>query len=64
MSSTEAMVRLTRTLRDAQLCAWTGGMLEQLIALSGGIAPAVEHEECEALGHPACLFRVSWRPAA
>jgi serine/threonine protein kinase len=64
VSSTEAMVRLTRTLRDAQLCAWTGGMLEQLIALSGGIAPMVEHEECEALGHPACLFRVSWRPAA
>ncbi|MEO8703856.1 MAG: protein kinase, partial [Kofleriaceae bacterium] len=63
VSSTEAVVRMTRTLRDAQLCAWTGGMLEQVIALSGGLAPTVEHEECEALGHRACLFRVSWQPA-
>ena len=64
VSSTQAMVRMTRTLRDAQLCAWTGGMLEQVIALSGGLAPTVEHEECEALGHSACVFRVSWQPAA
>ncbi len=64
MSSSLAMVRMTRTLRDVQLCAWTGGLLEQVIALSGGVAPTVEHEECEALGHPACLFQVRWRPPA
>ncbi|MEO8552022.1 MAG: protein kinase, partial [Kofleriaceae bacterium] len=64
VSSTQAMVRMTRTLRDPQLCAWTAGMLEQVIALSGGLAPTVEHAECEALGHPACLFRVSWETAA
>ena len=57
---TEAMVRLTGTPREAQLCAWTIGMLEQLVLLSGGAEPGVEHEACECRGDDACRFRVRW----
>jgi uncharacterized protein (TIGR02265 family) len=64
VSATESVVRMTRTLRDAQLCAWTGGMLEQAVELSGGRDPKIDHDECEALGHAACRFRISWKPSA
>lgn len=58
--ATESLVHLTGTPRNANLCAWTGGMLEQLVVLSGGHNPNVEHPACEAQGHPACRFRVRW----
>jgi serine/threonine-protein kinase len=59
-SATDSVVRMTGTPENAQLCAWTAGMLEQLIVLSGGRTPHVEHDLCEALGHDACQFRVRW----
>lgn len=58
--STETVVRMTETLRDPELCAWTSGLLEQLVILSGGRAPQVDHEACEARGDDACLFRIVW----
>ncbi|MBA3820826.1 MAG: diguanylate cyclase, partial [Deltaproteobacteria bacterium] len=64
VSGTESMVRMTGTARNADLCAWTGGMLEQLVVLSGGQQTTVEHATCEALGADACQFRVRWQPAS
>ena len=61
--ATESMVRMTGTPRNPDLCAWTSGMLEQLVVLSGGRDPQVEHDACEALGAEACRFRVRWEPA-
>ncbi|MBA3540978.1 MAG: protein kinase, partial [Deltaproteobacteria bacterium] len=58
--ATESLVRMTGTPRNAELCVWTAGMLEQLVVLSGGRTPSVEHHTCEALGHDACRFRVRW----
>ena len=60
VSVTESTVRLTGTLRNGELCAWTEAMLEQLVVLSGGRATNVEHVACEALGADACRFRVRW----
>ncbi len=62
-SATDSVVRMTGTPENAQLCTWTAGMLEQLIVLSGGRDPHVEHDVCEALGGDACQFRVRWEPA-
>ncbi|MBA2540584.1 MAG: protein kinase [Deltaproteobacteria bacterium] len=60
VSTTESTVRITGTPRNAELCAWSSGMLEQLVVLSGGRNAAVDHHSCEALGADACLFRVHW----
>ena len=60
VQATENVVRITGTLRDPALCAWASGMLEQLVTLSGGSAPLVEHRECEARGYNACMFHVTW----
>lgn len=60
VSATEAMVRMTGTLRNLELCAWSDAMLEQLVVLSGGRNANVEHVDCEALGAEACRFRVRW----
>ncbi|MBA3540453.1 MAG: protein kinase [Deltaproteobacteria bacterium] len=60
--ATEMVVRITATPRDPDLCAWTIGMLEQLVILSGARAPTIEHEACEARGDDACLFRTRWEP--
>lgn len=57
---TETVVRITSTLRDPALCAWTTGMLEQLVTLSGGRSPSIGHDECEARGEEACMFHVTW----
>ena len=59
----EHIVRLTGPLPDATVCAWTAGMLEQLVVLSGGKQVAVAHTACTAEGHDACLFRVTWERA-
>jgi diguanylate cyclase (GGDEF)-like protein len=57
----ETVVRIDHTPKDADLCAWTSGMLEQLVVLSGGKTPVVDHEACEARGDEACLYRVMWK---
>jgi serine/threonine protein kinase len=56
----EMVVRITDTPREPELCVWTSGMIEQLVILSGGRGPSVDHEGCEARGDDACLFRVIW----
>ena len=33
---------------------------EQLVTLSGGRGPNVDHEACEARGDDACLYRIIW----
>lgn len=58
--ATETVVRITATLRQPELCAWTTGLLEQLAILSGGRGVAVDHEACEARDDDACLYRVMW----
>jgi hypothetical protein len=60
VATTESLVRITGTPRNQLMCAWSGGMLEQLVALSGGRNAAVTHDTCEALDANACLFRVRW----
>jgi diguanylate cyclase (GGDEF)-like protein len=63
--ASETVVRMTGTPRNAELCMWTSGMLEQLVVLSGGRGIAVDHEACESRNDDACLFRVMWgRPEA
>ena len=58
---TEAVVRLSdKPAAAAALCAWTTGMLEQLVVLSGARRSSVEHYACELEGSPECLFRVRW----
>jgi diguanylate cyclase (GGDEF)-like protein len=56
----EMVVRITETPREPELCVWTSGLLEQLVILSGGRGPSVDHEACEARGDDACLFRIVW----
>ena len=60
VSGTEALVRMTNTQRNSELCAWSDALLEQLVVLSGGRNANVEHATCEALGADACRFRVRW----
>jgi diguanylate cyclase (GGDEF)-like protein len=60
INPTETVVRATQTPRDPSICAWTAGMLEQLVILSGAATAVADHESCEARGDDACLFRVSW----
>ncbi len=60
VATTESLVRITGTLRNELLCAWSSGLFEQLVALSGGRNGSVTHETCEALDAPACVFRVRW----
>lgn len=57
---TEHVVRLGSMLRDPLLCAWTSGMLEQLVILSGAKTTTIAHDACQATGHEACLFRITW----
>ena len=55
--ATETMVQITDTPRVAVLCDWTVGMLGQLVTLSGGKDPEVEHHACEAKGDAALVPR-------
>jgi hypothetical protein len=61
-ATTESLVRITGTPRNELLCAWSSGLFEQLVALSGGRNGSVTHETCEVLDAPACVFRVRWEP--
>jgi diguanylate cyclase (GGDEF)-like protein len=58
-----ATVTLTGTPRDANVCAWTAGMIEQVFVLSGGAGARVSHPRCEAKGDPRCVFEATWRAA-
>jgi hypothetical protein len=60
VNASETVVRIADGLPDAELCAWTEGLLEQLVVLSGGRAPIVDHEACITRGDNACLYRVVW----
>jgi diguanylate cyclase (GGDEF)-like protein len=60
VNATENVVRITEPIADPDLCAWTSGLLEQLVVLSGGRDPIVDHEACVTRGDPACLYRVTW----
>jgi len=60
VNPSETVVRIADALPDPELCAWTDGMLEQLVVLSGGRGPIVDHEACIARGDTSCLYRVVW----
>ncbi|HEX5061596.1 MAG TPA: hypothetical protein VFV99_19645, partial [Kofleriaceae bacterium] len=64
VNPSETVVRIADALPDAELCAWTDGLLEQLIVLSGGRGPIVDHEACISRGDAACLYRVTWNRQA
>lgn len=64
VSSSETVIRVAEPLADAELCAWTSGMIEQLVVLSGGRDPIVDHEACVTRGDVACLYRVTWNRSA
>ena len=61
VNASETVVRIADPIHDANLCAWTEGLLEQLVVLSGARAPTVDHEECVTRGDTACLFRATWK---
>jgi diguanylate cyclase (GGDEF)-like protein len=63
VNASETVVRIVDALPDPDLCAWTEGLLDQLVVLSGGRAPIVDHEACSSRGDPACLYRVTWTRA-
>lgn len=60
VNGSETVVRIADGLQDADLCAWTEGLLDQLVVLSGGRSPIVDHEACVTRGDSACLYRVTW----
>jgi len=60
VGASEVVIRLSDGVREEELCAWTGGMLEQLALLSGGKQSAVQHHACQSRGDSECLFRVTW----
>jgi len=41
-------------------CDWTTGMLSQCASLFGLPPARVEHDTCQALGAPDCLYKISW----
>ena len=46
--------------RSPDHCAWTCGLLTCGTVLFGQAPAVVEHEECQAMGAPACIYRVRW----
>ncbi|MDX2088175.1 MAG: diguanylate cyclase [Kofleriaceae bacterium] len=61
VDANQVVVRLADPLADLALCAFTSGLLEQLVVLSGGKGANVDHEECVVTGGDACMFRVGWQ---
>jgi serine/threonine-protein kinase len=47
--------------KDAAICAFTQGWLEQIVTLSGGKTPTIEHTSCKSRGDAACNFDVNWQ---
>jgi diguanylate cyclase (GGDEF)-like protein len=65
VNSSENVVRIADPVPVAELCAWAEGLFDQLVVLSGGRAPIVDHEACVTRGDPACLYRIVWnRPGS
>jgi diguanylate cyclase (GGDEF)-like protein len=46
--------------RGPEHCAWTSGLLTCGTVLFGLDPARVEHEECQAMGAPRCMYRVRW----
>ena len=46
--------------RSPEHCAWTCGLLTVGTVLFGLDPAVVEHEECQAMGAPRCVYRVRW----
>jgi diguanylate cyclase (GGDEF)-like protein len=46
--------------RSPDHCAWTCGLLTCGTVLFGLEPAVVEHDECQAMGAPACVYRVRW----
>jgi serine/threonine protein kinase len=63
VNASETVVRIVDALPDPDLCTWAEGLLEQLVVLSGGRSPIVDHEACSTRGDQACLYRVTWTRA-
>jgi hypothetical protein len=63
VNASETVVRIADALHDSELCVWTEGLLDQLVVLSGGRSPIVDHEACVTRGDQACLYRVTWNRA-
>jgi diguanylate cyclase (GGDEF)-like protein len=42
-------------------CAYTAGLLSTVPAVFGLPPATVEHDACQALGAPACIYRMHWR---
>ena len=51
-------------VRERLHCDWTTGMLSQSTVLFGLPPAHVEHDSCQALGAPECLYKISWDPGA
>jgi diguanylate cyclase (GGDEF)-like protein len=56
----EARAQLCDAPLDAGLCAFTAGLLEQAVVLSGGASVDVQHPECRVVGDSACWFSIRW----
>jgi diguanylate cyclase (GGDEF)-like protein len=48
--------------RNRHHCEWTWGLLSCNPILFGLPRATVEHTECQALGAPSCVYRVTWVP--
>jgi diguanylate cyclase (GGDEF)-like protein len=46
--------------RSAEHCAWTTGLLTCAPVLFGLDPARVEHEECQSMGAPRCIYHVRW----
>ena len=46
--------------RSPEHCAWTSGLLTCAPVLFGLDAARVEHEECQAVGAPRCVYQIRW----
>jgi diguanylate cyclase (GGDEF)-like protein len=60
VNPTETVVRVANMPVDYNMCAWTGGLLEQLVILSGARSAVADHESCTSRGDDSCLYRVVW----
>ncbi len=49
-------------VRERLHCEWTTGMLSQCASLFGLPPARVEHDSCQALGAPDCIYKISWDP--
>ena len=50
--------------RSPEHCAWTTGLLTCGPVLFGVDPATVEHDECQTVGAPRCVYRISWNTKA